>query len=155
VSSAPASGISTEAQKWLDLHNTERAKRGANPLVWNEAAAAAAKTWASKCTWEHSQGAVGKFGENLAMTTSSNTADPAWAVNMWNAESAKYDPSNPTFSSETGHWTQVVWKSTTGLGCAMVQCATITGLGRGGTMAVCEYSPPGNMLGAFAQNVQL
>jgi len=46
------------------------------------------------------------------------------------------------FSSETGHYTQVVWKSTTHLGCATY-----------GRHLVCQYGPSGNFKGRFTQNV--
>ena len=49
------------------------------------------------------------------------------------------------FTAATGHFTQVVWKSTTGLGC---------GFNAGCRMYVCNYSPPGNFLGQFDANVQ-
>ena len=53
----------------------------------------------------------------------------------------------------TGHFTQMVWKSTRKVGCASVPCN-----GRHGTPGnylVCEYSPAGNMIapGYFAKNV--
>jgi len=50
------------------------------------------------------------------------------------------------FSSGTGHFTQVVWKATTNLGCAMAKM-------KGWTYIVCNYSPPGNLQGTFDQNV--
>lgn len=37
---------------------------------------------------------------------------------MWMAEAKDYDPQNPVYS----HFTQVVWKATTQLGCAKVAC---------------------------------
>ena len=40
------------------------------------------------------------------------------------SHSEDYDYSNPGFSETTGHFTQVVWVSTTALGCAMVDCST-------------------------------
>jgi len=46
----------------------------------------------------------------------------------------------------------VVWKATTSVGCGRTECD-----GKGGTQGwyvVCEYYPPGNVIGEFAQNVQ-
>jgi hypothetical protein len=37
--------------------------------------------------------------------------------------SAKYNWNAPGFSSATGHFTQVVWKATTEVGCGVVSCA--------------------------------
>lgn len=40
---------------------------------------------------------------------------------------AQYNPNNPTYS----HWTQVVWKSTTSVGCALQNCSDGTVLAAG------------------------
>jgi len=72
---------------------------------------------------------------------------------MWTAEEKDYDPNNPVPS----HFTQVVWKSSKELGCATVTCAagTIFPASYGPSRyTVCEYSPAGNVIGEFPQNVQ-
>ena len=58
---------------------------------------------------------------------------------------AQYDPGNPVPS----HFTQVVWKGTTELGCAHALCNNlIPGAGQA-HFYVCEYSPSGNVIGQF------
>eukprot|EP00746_Dinoflagellata_sp_MGD_P112146 gnl/MRDRNA2_/MRDRNA2_49101_c0_seq1.p1 gnl/MRDRNA2_/MRDRNA2_49101_c0~~gnl/MRDRNA2_/MRDRNA2_49101_c0_seq1.p1 ORF type:complete len:136 (-),score=15.66 gnl/MRDRNA2_/MRDRNA2_49101_c0_seq1:64-471(-) len=47
-----------------------------------------------------------------------------------------------SFSSGTGHYTQVVWKETTDLGCAVC-----------GRLLNCQYGIGGNMGGQFNNNV--
>ena len=54
--------------------------------------------------------------ENLSAGT--NLGIPA-AIKMWTDEVSEYDPANPQFS----HFTQVVWKATTQLGCYAATCA--------------------------------
>jgi hypothetical protein len=54
--------------------------------------------------------------ENLA--AGSGGATIAQLFKLWTNESTSYDPSNPIPS----HFTQVVWKGTTQLGCAIVNC---------------------------------
>ena len=49
-------------------------------------------------------------------------------------------------------FTQVVWKSTTTLGCGYASCGA-SFIIPGGVFVVCRYSPAGNYLGEFAQNV--
>lgn len=54
---------------------------------------------------------------------------------------------NPT----TGHFSQLVWKSTTSVGCGRSACD-----GRGGVpgwLVVCEYWPAGNVEGEFGEEV--
>ncbi|MER6948452.1 CAP domain-containing protein [Nonomuraea sp. NPDC000554] len=55
-----------------------------------------------------------------------------------------YDFNHPGYSWDTGWFTQVVWKSSTQLGCAR---ATSQTSGRSSTYVVCLYNPPGNLLG--------
>lgn len=51
-----------------------------------------------------------------------------------------YNFNNPGWSSATGHFTQVVWRTTTRLGCAYnPNCSWRT--------YVCQYAPPGNIIG--------
>lgn len=57
---------------------------------------------------------------------------------------ADYDASNPTYS----HLTQMVWKATTELGCALAMCDGIFD-GTDGSFYVCEYNPAGNVIGEF------
>ncbi|QRV75927.1 cysteine-rich Secretory family protein [Ceratobasidium sp. AG-Ba] len=133
-------------QEYLDAHNNERAAHGASLLTWDDGLSASAADWANQCKFEHSQS-----GQNLAAGTGNPT--PATAVGWWNDERGDYDPGNPQYS----HWTQVVWKSSSRLGCAMASCApgTIFPDEYGVTSYfVCHYDPAGNVIGQFDQNVQ-
>lgn len=91
-----------------------------------------------------------KYGENLAAGGLSSWDQ---VINMWGGERTKYDYNNPGFSSQTGHFTQMVWKNTKSIGCAWKQCP-----GSVGTFVACEYSPAGNIVGDnnqhFKDNVQ-
>jgi len=66
---------------------------------------------------------------------------------MWYNEKDQYDFSKGQFSLTTGHFTQVVWRSTTKLGC---------GLSFNGNRAYCccSYIPPGNVQGQYKDNVK-
>lgn len=69
-------------------------------------------------------------------------------VDAWYDEIDQYSYSNPGFSMSTGHFTQVVWKSTTKLGCAYQYCDSMWS-----NYVVCEYDPAGNYDGEYAENV--
>ncbi|KAJ2914240.1 hypothetical protein MD484_g6174, partial [Candolleomyces efflorescens] len=153
TTSAPSNGGSTGSTSGGDIadylagHNTIRRNHGASDLTWSDELASAAQKWANNCQWKHSGGAVGPYGENLAAGT--NLGIRA-AIKLWTDEVSDYNPANPTFS----HFTQVVWKGTTQVGCAVQTCTGILGSSPA-KFYVCEYNPPGNVAGRFGDNVQV
>ena len=66
---------------------------------------------------------------------------------MWYDEVKDYNYVRPGFSMGTGHFTQVVWKSSTEVGFGVARASN------GSYYAVGNYYPPGNMYGQFPQNV--
>ncbi|KAI0322084.1 PR-1-like protein [Amylostereum chailletii] len=137
-----------EQQQYLSAHNSFRAQHGAAPLTWNANLGSKAQQWANRCVFQHSGGSLGPYGENLAAGTGSFPISAA--IKLWTDESSSYNPSNP----QPSHFTQVVWKSSTELGCAVAQCPNLLGDGQVAAFYVCEYSPAGNVIGQFPQNVQ-
>lgn len=133
----------------LSTHNAYRARHGVAPLTWSTTLSTQALNWANGRSWSHTPNNAN--GENLATGTYTN---PAYYVFMWYDEVRQYSYSNPGFFEATGHFTQVVWNSTTQVGCAMTNTAT-TQLPTYTYYLVCEYSPPGNIVNAgyFANNV--
>ncbi|KAJ7630658.1 CAP domain-containing protein [Roridomyces roridus] len=148
-SSSGGSGASaSDQQRYLAAHNSVRAQHGASPVTWSDAAAAKAQEWADKCTNTHSGGTLGPLGENLAAGTGDFSIEDG--TGLWAKEVSEYDPSNP----QPSHFTQMVWKATTQIGCAQQTCdGLFAGFGSA-TYIVCEYSVQGNVLGEFAANVQ-
>ncbi|KZT59649.1 PR-1-like protein [Calocera cornea HHB12733] len=147
-SSSPAP--TSDESAYLDPQNAERAQFGASPLTWNDTLASAAQGWANKCVFQHSLGALGPYGENLAAGTGSSFG-VAQGIQLWLDEASQYNPSSPVAS----HWTQVVWKGSHQVGCAVAVCPGLLGAGFGdANFYVCEYFPEGNIIGDFAQNVQ-
>lgn len=137
----------------LKKHNEVRAKHGVPPLKGSAELQAVAQAWANKLAasgrMEHSTG--GKYGENLYWTSASTRAGEGAAlasasVQAWYDEVKDYDYGAPGFSMKTGHFTQVVWKNTTQVGCAAAS-------GSKGTFVVCNYDPPGNYQGQFPEHV--
>lgn len=139
-----AQPLTAEQQSWIDSHNAYRAKHQVGNLAWSDEVAQSAKNYASTCPSVHSNT---PYGENMAF--SSSPQQPSDVVSRWYSEEKLYDYNNPAYQSSTGHFTQVVWKNTTHVGCATVN--TCGGSWR--SIAVCQYSPAGNFLGRFATNV--
>lgn len=134
-----------DVQAVLDAHNSIReVYNNATALTWSDSLAASAQLWASACEWRYS-GFPG-VGENIA----AGFYKIQDAVAAWSSEADNYVGQ---FTVNSGHFTQMVWKETSEVGCAIQYCNTISGLSWGGTIYVCQYNPPGNVLGAFGQNV--
>jgi uncharacterized protein YkwD len=145
-SAAPVSTPKVSQGQYLGPHNKARAAHGAKPLKWSDSLAAKAQSWANKCKFQHSGP-----GENLAAGTG-NDFDFKDAMQLWMNEADEYNPSNP----KPLHFTQVVWQSTTEVGCAVAICDGIFPAKYGkARYFVCEYNTPGNVLGEFAENVQV
>ncbi|CAO3582619.1 unnamed protein product [Absidia cylindrospora] len=124
----------------LKKHNQYRAKHGAPALKWDKNVAQFAQKWTNRCVFQHSGNP--SYGENIAMGYGS------WnqVVKGWYDEVKDYDYSNPGFSGTTGHFTQVVWKGTTKIGCGFSKCG-------GKKVYSCNYKKPGNYMGEFPKNV--
>ncbi|RKG74476.1 CAP family protein [Corallococcus terminator] len=144
----------------VTLHNSYRAKHSAPALTVDASIVAYAKTRAKTVSTfeglsEGHRGLDHKYGENLYWAGSSTDGESSTrlanaAVSAWYGEIAKYSFKNGRFSADTGHFTQLVWKGTTKIGCAIAR-------GKGSkwyeTYVVCNYRAPGNMMGAFQTNV--
>lgn len=73
-------------------------------------------------------------------TRSPRPPSPALARPAVPRQVASYSFSNPGWSAATGHFTQLVWRDTTAVGCATnSRCSMAT--------YICQYSPGGNVLG--------
>lgn len=140
-----SSSSSSDGNEWVTLHNNYRAKHvDTGALVWDETLAAGALEHSSACVFEHSSGA-GEYGENLAMGTALTAQE---TVDMWYDEVDGYSAywGKEDVPMSVMHFTQVVWKGTTKVGCGMYDCPD-------GKLATCRYQEAGNMMGSFAANV--
>lgn len=128
----------------LNSTNFYRGEHNASDVTWNKTLAAYADDYLEDnddCDFEHSGGA---YGENLAMGYPNVTA----SVEGWGNERKDYNFKKGKFSEDTGHFTQLVWKDTTDVGCGRRLC------GERGWFLVCEYWPRGNVVGSFTEEVQ-
>ena len=77
-----AATIDTEKSMFLTSHNLVRSRFDAQPLNWSTTLANKAQTWASGCRFEHSNGQLGPYGENIAAGTGNFTAGNAMEMFM-------------------------------------------------------------------------
>lgn len=131
-------------------HNAERARLGMPPLAWDDklgaGAAIYARQMAASGMFQHSNRQARRgIGENLWMGTHGAFSFEAM-VGGWTAEKRYFVPGAfPNNSSsgdweDIGHYTQMIWPTTTHIGCALATSAGIDYL-------VCHYSPAGNIDG--------
>lgn len=134
-------GSCKDAQAALDAHNIARAQWGAAPLLWSRTLANYAQTVSNTCQFAHSSG---QYGENLAIGGGLTCKR---SVDLWMAEAKDWPPGGtPGFSSATGHFSAILWKSTTQVGCAIKSCGARN-------FVTCSYNPPGNVIGSFGTQV--
>ena len=135
-------------------HNAARAAVGVAPLRWDDRLAADAAGYAATLAREHRfEHAVqphgpGREGENLWMGTRAAYRYDEM-VGGWVDERRWYRAApTPDFSTtgrwgDVAHYTQIVWRATTAVGCAVASDAESDYL-------VCRYAPPGNVVGEMA-----
>jgi hypothetical protein len=112
------------------------------PLIWNVAAARAANAWAAQCVQGHPSNNF-NFGQNFAGANPPATGSDG--VALWETEAADYTYGQPTGTctdtqSSCEHYTQMVWRQTTAVGCAVNLCGNAEN-------EFCNFSPAGNYSG--------
>ena len=136
----------------LASHNRERAARGVAPLAWSAALAHDAQAYARHLArvgrLVHSQGNVADRdpdGENL-WAGSRGYYTPEAMVGLWVAEKSDFKPGVFPDNSisgnldKVGHYTQLMWRSSRAVGCAVAE-------GGDNDFLVCRYSEGGNVIG--------
>lgn len=129
----------------LDAHNFYRAQHNVSNLVWNDTLADSARRWSEGCVFEHSDSDA---GENLA----NGYANTTQSIEAWALERMKYNYNKPGFDDDTGHFTQLVWASTSSVGCGRTACDDEDNDDDDdddklrGVYVVCEYWPKGNVI---------
>ncbi|HFC91510.1 MAG TPA: SCP-like extracellular [Leucothrix mucor] len=146
----------------LTSHNSVRARLGLKPLYWSNKLARYAQQWANhqaksqNCAMQHRPHYAGPFkqiyGENLFWASPKRWSDGrvelqrisiAEVIKSWADEDIDYNYNNNSCRSgaQCGHYTQIVWRETQAVGCAIAVCPDKAQLW------VCNYSPPGNYIG--------
>jgi len=146
-----ASGLKNDfAYRLLTTHNLERAQVGAPPLRWNPELAVAAQSWAEYLAatgrFEHApENPLDPEGENLWAGSKGRFALEAMTA-AWIREKKFFRPGLFPDNSITGrvedvgHYTQLVWRDTREVGCAIAT-------GQREDILVCRYAQAGNWRG--------
>jgi len=145
-----ATPLNTYAQALLNEHNRARDEAGVPRLRWSSKLASEAQGWAEQLAREgwlrHSgQGESGGAGENLWMG-SAGYYGPNAMIGAFVEEKRHYLPGQFPRVSRTGRWedvghyTQIMWRNTREVGCAVARNGQDDFL-------VCRYWPAGNWMG--------
>jgi hypothetical protein len=135
----------------LSAHNRERASLGLPVLRWDADLAAGAKQWADNLARSgvlaHSPDEPGQelLGENI-WGGEPGMFSPEAMVRLWISEKRQFQVGTFPKNSRTGnvadvsHYTQLIWRSTKEVGCALSE-------GTVEEVLVCRYRNPGNVIG--------
>ena len=137
-------------ERVLITQNQARLDLGLEPLNWDPALAQSAQRWAdylaSSGRFEHApENRANPEGENLWAGTK-NYFQPEAMVGAWIREKQYFRPgifpNNSTTGrvEDVGHYTQLVWRDTSQVGCAEAASTRED-------ILVCRYSAAGNYLG--------
>ncbi len=153
-----AQAIDFDVAELVATHNHWRATVGVPPLTYSAALAASSQSWANQlkqtqqCKMKHSK-SEGAYGENLYWASAVLWSDgkrelqkvlSSKVVDDWASERTDYNYqlNSCTPGKMCGHFTQVVWRSTTKVGCAIAICEDSKE-----QVWVCQYQPAGNWVG--------
>lgn len=156
VDAAPIVGEPPNLAGITAAHNQVRAMvQTATPLPalsWSNELAATAAAWVAQC--KDTEAPTGLVDHNAGRSTghpyyvgeniyaSSGTATGQAAVTSWASEAANYNYGSNTCAAGKvcGHYTQVVWRTTREVGCALADCPSL----QFKSTVVCDYGPGGN-----------
>ncbi len=139
------------AARALAVHNRERAAVCVPPLAWDPKEAAEAADWAKHLAEIGDM--IHSGDENEAIDAESGQGENLFAgtrgafavekmIGLWAEEKRRLSKlkSWEDDMHAVGHYTQMVWSTTTHVGCAVAA-------GKHEDFLVCRYSPPGNIDG--------
>lgn len=166
VQNVPAAG--DYQSKILYHHNIHRANHSADALSWDPTLASYAQQVAASCNFVHNTSVIfpcyfrasmltscsqvggGGYGQNLDSGQDAEHIGVSITDRLYNREMPLYTNNfgkdSPDMSNfhEWGHFSQIVWKTTTTVGCATQFCPNgMPGYPDVKSFTVCNYSPPG------------
>lgn len=148
-----------EQREAVVAHDRWRAAVGVGGVRWAADLAGLAQVWADHlakdngCKMRHSSSNLrGNTGENLYWASPVHWSDgrselqsvtPSKVIDAWGGELADYNPNSHQCSpgKVCGHYTQMVWRDSREIGCAMARCEDFS------QVWVCRYRPAGNIVG--------
>jgi pathogenesis-related protein 1 len=143
----------------VSTHNKWRSQVGVADLTYSLELEVSAQAWAdhlktaNRCRMRHSK-PEGRYGENLYWASALIWSDgrrelqqvaSSKPVDSWGGEIQDYSYANNSCRAGKmcGHYTQMVWRESTHVGCALAVCEDTRE-----QIWVCQYQPAGNVVGS-------
>ena len=146
VSTIEYNQLDHSQKELVDTHNQYRTNVKVQVLQWSDELESYAQNWAESlskkgCPLKHRS--KPKYGENLFWSRNQSYS-PIQVVEAWGSEKSAYNYVNNSCASGKvcGHYTQMVWSTTTHIGCAKARCVS-----EKEEVWVCNYHPFGNYIG--------
>jgi pathogenesis-related protein 1 len=159
-SSDAGATVPSKADEFLSAHNRYRTEvtqpssytgswTPIAALSWSSALEASAQSWAehlrdtASCAPDYDKTLVASTeqGENIYRSFGAGFSATS-VVDVFGSERSQYVYSSSyTYDKSTAHYTQIVWRNTKELGCAIAECPGLV------VVWVCRYSPAGNVIG--------
>ncbi|KAK5780243.1 hypothetical protein RI543_002340, partial [Arxiozyma heterogenica] len=118
-------------------------------LTWDDGLAQRAAWWACSFNCETSACADAPYEGYGISSNAYQGGTPLDAVEAWFGEIGRYNFSDPHWGKFTGHFTQLIWRTSWYIGCAAKLCQPQLD----NYFVVCQFDPAGNVLGTFPENV--
>ncbi|CEP15497.1 hypothetical protein [Parasitella parasitica] len=133
----------------LTTHNKIRKEHGVDPLQWDDELAKHAQRWANTCVWHHSND-TRPYGDSCGENISYGQASISVAIKEWHdleVNDYNFERGKSKNGNEIRHFTQVVWRRTERVGCALHYCDKDpeSNMDMNGNFYVCNYYPQGNI----------
>jgi uncharacterized protein YkwD len=131
------------AENVVTAHNSIRDKVGVPRLAWSDELAQHAQQWADQliASGDFKHRTDGSYGQNLFEISGTGASSSATeVVSAWAAESVDYQHETNSCKGVCGHYTQIVWRQTTSVGCGVARDTNRE-------IWVCNYAPFGNVIG--------
>lgn len=158
----PSAGVPVKMQGMVAYHNATRQAVGVTePMRWSNKLANYAQEWSdhlafkNACNMAH-RSTLGfkreSYGENIYWAsplrwsdgrTEVQTVNASDVARAWAEEKPDYNYASNSCQpgKQCGHYTQMVWRDSTEVGCGMTLCPDKA------QIWVCNYNPPGNWVG--------
>lgn len=144
-------GIVVDPAEIVAAHNRWRAAVGVGEIAYSRKLAASSQAWVNHlkdtdgCQLHHSGGTIGEnlYGHSAWSDGALYQTKSSEVVDAWGNEKRDYDYADNSCAAGKvcGHYTQLVWKNSTSVGCAMTICQN------GSQIWACQYEPAGNWFG--------